>query len=356
GAPGTGARKYGKQGLDTVVRLPVGTLILEKSTYELVADLNEPGQEIIIARGGRGGLGNTHFATALRRAPKLAEKGEPGEEKELILELKVLADVGVVGLPNAGKSTLLSALSAAHPKIADYPFTTLVPNLGRVRVEEGQSFAMVDIPGLIEGASQGTGLGHEFLRHVERTRLLIHMVEVGNEEQDPWTEFETVNKELKLYRHGLEKRPQLVALNKIDLLPDTAGLDKLVKKFTQKGYEVFLISAATRRGVQELARRAWVILQTLPAPALEVKLPVKPKGPIPRFVLTALEPGHWRVTGKEVEKWMAMTDFGNEEAVEKLKNIFDRLGLTEAFRTQGVKDGDTVYVGKEEFTYQEDEF
>jgi GTPase len=356
GAPGTGARKYGKQGVDTLVRLPVGTLVINKSTGELAADLNEAGQEIIIAKGGRGGLGNTHFATSLRRAPRLAEKGEPGEEKELVLELKVLADVGVVGLPNAGKSTLLAALSAAHPKIADYPFTTLIPNLGRVRVEEGQSFAMVDIPGLIEGASQGTGLGHEFLRHVERTRLLIHLVEVGNEEQDPWTSFETVNKELKLYRHGLEKRPQLVALNKIDLFPDTRGLDKLVKKFTGKGYEVFLISAATRRGVLELARRAWTRLQDLPAPELDVKLPPKPKGPVPRFVLTALEPGRWRVAGKEVEKWMAMTDFGNDEAVDKLKNIFDRLGLTEAFRMQGVKNGDTVYVGKEEFVYSEDEF
>jgi GTP-binding protein len=264
--------------------------------------------------------------------------------------------VGVVGLPNAGKSTLLAALSAAHPKIADYPFTTLVPNLGRVRVEEGQSFAMVDIPGLIEGASRGTGLGHEFLRHVERTRLLIHVVEVGNEQQDPWASFETVNRELKLYRHGLEKRPQLVALNKIDLFPDTSSLDKLVKKFIQKGYEVFLISAATRRGVQELARRAWIRLQTLPAPELEVKLPVKPKGPVPRFVLTALEPGRWRVAGREVEKWMAMTDFGNEEAVEKLKNIFDRLGLSEEFRQRGVQNGDIVFVGKEEFTYQEDEF
>jgi GTP-binding protein len=356
GAPGTGARKYGKQGVDTLVRLPVGTLVLNKATRELVADLNEDAQEVIIARGGRGGLGNTHFATALRRAPRLAEKGEPGEEKDLILELKVLADVGVVGLPNAGKSTLLASLSAAHPKIADYPFTTLVPNLGRVRVEEEQSFAMVDIPGLIEGASQGTGLGHEFLRHVERTRLLIHVVEVGNEEQDPWTSFETVNKELKLYRHGLEKRPQIVALNKIDLFPDTRGLDKLVKKFVQKGYEVFLISAATRRGVQELARHAWMRLKTLPVPELDVKLPAQPRGPVPRFVLSPLEPGRWRVTGREVEKWMAMTDFGNDEAVDKLKNIFDRLGLTEAFRTQGVQNGDTVFVGKEEFTYQEDEF
>jgi GTP-binding protein len=355
GAPGTGARKYGKQGKDTIIDLPVGTLVLLKGSKELVADLKTDGQEIILAKGGRGGLGNTHFATALRRSPKLAEKGEPGEEKDVVFELKLLADVGVVGMPNAGKSTLLAAVSAAHPKIADYPFTTIIPNLGRVRVDEGQSFAMVDIPGLIEGASHGVGLGHEFLRHVERTRLLIHVIEIGNEEQDPWKAFEIINRELKMYGHKLEKRPQIVALNKIDLLPDTSGLKGLVQKFTKKGYDVFLMSAATRQGVKEVIQRAYLRLQTLPVPEMEVKLPATPKGPEPRFTIESVEPGIWRVTGKEVVKWVAMTDFENEEAVQKLKNIFDRLGLSEEMRNQGIKNGETIRVGKEEFFYQEDD-
>ncbi len=355
GAPGTGARKYGKQGRDTLVRLPVGTLVLDKATHELLADLNEDGQEFIIAKGGRGGLGNTHFATSMRRAPKLAEKGEPGEEREVVFELKLLADVGIVGMPNAGKSTLLGAVSAAHPKIADYPFTTITPNLGRVRIDEGHSFAMVDIPGLIEGAAQGVGLGHEFLRHVERTRLLIHVVAVGPEEKDPWTVFEMINKELALYGHGLEKRPQVVALNKTDLMPEAKELKKWVTKFEKKGYDVFLMSAATRQGVKELVQRTYLKLQTLEVPVMDVKRPVVSKTPAPRFVVEVVDDGVWRVRGREVEKWVAMTDFENEEAVQKLKNIFDRIGLSEEFQKLGLKNGETIQVGKEEFFYQEDD-
>lgn len=352
GEPGMGSRKYGRMGKDVRVRVPVGTLVLNRRG-ELLSDLKEAGQEFTAAKGGRGGRGNVHFATALRRSPSLAEKGEPGEERELILELKVLADVGVVGLPNAGKSTLLAAVSAAHPKIANYPFTTLTPNLGRVRIAEGESFALVDIPGLIEGAAQGLGLGHEFLRHVERTRLLIHLIDAGSPEADPWQAYETINRELAAYDKKLAKRPQLIALNKTDLLADPAGLQTLAARFQKAGLEVFTLSAATRQGIWELMRRAYTLLRTLPEPELKVA-PAAPPRVEPRFAFTQVEPNVWRVTGREVEKWVAMTDFGNEEAVAKLRNIFDRIGLTEAFKLEGVKEGDTVMVGKEEFEYHED--
>jgi GTPase len=352
GAPGTGSRKSGKMGQDVRVRVPLGTLVLNLQG-EFLADLKEEGQEFTAAKGGRGGRGNIHFATALKRSPKLAEKGEPGEQRELILELKVLADAGVVGLPNAGKSTLLAAVSAAHPKIANYPFTTLTPNLGRVRIAEGESFALVDIPGLIAGAARGLGLGYEFLRHVERTRLLIHLIDAGTPEADPWEAYQAINRELAAYDRSLAKRPQLIALNKIDLLADPSSLRSLVERFRKAGHEVFLVSGATRQGVWELMRRIYALLPTLPAPELKVKPAPTPK-PEPRFTLTETAPGVWHITGREVEKWVAMTDFGNEEAVAKLRDIFNRIGLTEAFRTQGVKEGDTVSVGEEEFLYQED--
>ncbi len=352
GAPGGSSRKSGRQGADLVVRAPVGTVLLHRDGT-LLGDLTTEGQRIIAAKGGRGGRGNPHFTTALRQAPRLAEKGEPGEERELVLELRLLADVGVTGLPNAGKSTLLAALSAAHPKIADYPFTTLTPNLGLVRIDEGASFVMVDIPGLIEGAATGAGLGHEFLRHIERTRLLIHLLDAGSPEADPWGAYVTVNKELQAHDPALARRPQLIALNKLDLQPDPRALAALRRKFEAKGHEVFLISAATRQGVSELARRAYALLATLPKPKLKV-VEAKPAAPEPRFRVLAEGAGRWRVTGREVEKWVAMTDFANDEAVAKLRNIFDRIGLSEEFRRLGVREGDIVRVGKEELAFHED--
>jgi len=353
GNPGEGSRKSGRKGQDLVIHVPVGTLVLSREG-ELLADLSQPGSQFVAAKGGRGGLGNQHFATPERRSPTLAEKGQPGEERDLVLELKLLADVGLVGLPNAGKSTLLASVSAAHPKIADYPFTTLTPNLGRVRIDEHADFVMVDIPGLIEGASQGSGLGHEFLRHVERTKLLIHLVDVGFPGVEPVKDFETVNHELKLYDSRLAARPQLVALNKIDLLQDPAEIERLVETFRKMGHEVFPISAAARQGLAALTKRAFHLLKTLPEGGLVVPEYRKRAEPEERFTITAVEPGVWRVRGKEVEKWVAMTDFDNEEGVAKLKNIFDRIGLTEAFREKGLQPGDTVMVGKEAFEYQED--
>ncbi|MCK5241002.1 GTPase ObgE [bacterium] len=354
GNPGAGKKKYGRQAKDCVVRVPQGTMVYTIQG-EVVADLSESDQKVIIAKGGRGGRGNVHFATALRRAPKLAEKGEPGEEKDLILELKLLADVGLVGLPNAGKSTLLGACSAAEPKIADYPFTTLTPNLGVVKIDTGASFVMVDIPGLIEGAAQGIGLGHEFLRHVERTKLLIHIVDIGFPEVHPLKDFATINRELALYNPKIARRPQIVVLNKVDLISDKKAVQTLVKDFKKQGYDVFVISAASRQGVKELRQHTYALLKTLPDEPLVALIAKKViTGPAPRFRIENVEPGVWRVFGKEPEKWVAMTDFNNEEAVTKLKAVFDRIGLTEAFKTYKVAEDDTLIVGKEEFLFKED--
>ena len=355
GSPGMGKKKYGKQGQERIVQVPVGTVVLTREG-ELVVDLTRPGQREVLAKGGRGGRGNVHFATALRRAPKLAEKGEPGEEQELVLELKLLADVGLVGLPNAGKSTLLSSLSAARPKIAAYPFTTLTPHLGQVKIGGEAGFLMVDIPGLIEKASQGQGLGHEFLRHIERTRLLIHLVDIGFPEVKPLQAFKTINHELTSYHPDLANRPQIIALNKADLVIKPGELDALVRKFKKGGREVFVISAATRQGVLELARRVYILLKSLPVESPFFPPQVKPRtGPEPRFTLESLGSGCWQLKGREPEKWVAMTDFDNKEAVAKLRNIFYRLGITAAFKQQGAVSGDTVKVGKkEEFYYRED--
>jgi GTPase len=354
GNPGTGKKRYGRQAEDRVVRVPQGTIVYTLEG-ELVADLSDPDQEVVIAQGGRGGRGNVHFATALRRAPSLSEKGEPGEEKELILELKLLADVGLVGLPNAGKSTLLGACSAAEPKIADYPFTTLIPNLGVVKIDIEASFVMVDIPGLIEGAAQGIGLGHEFLRHVERTKLLIHIVDIGFPEVHPMEDFLTINRELALYNPKIAQRPQVVVLNKVDLLADESAVQLLKKEFKEQGLDVFVISAATRKGVKELMQHAHDLLKTLPDEALVAPMIKKViTGPAPRFRIEQLDAKVWRVTGKEPEKWVAMTNFDNEEAVDKLKAVFDRIGLSESFKTHKVAEGDTIHVGKEEFLFNDD--
>ncbi|MEW6517579.1 MAG: GTPase ObgE [candidate division FCPU426 bacterium] len=354
GQPGTGKRMAGKQAQDLVVRVPVGTVVLTPGG-ELVGDLRQTGQRLLAAKGGRGGRGNMHFATPTRQAPRLMEKGEPGEERELVLELKLLADVGLVGLPNAGKSTLLAAVSAARPKIADYPFTTLSPNLGQVRLGEEEHFVMVDIPGLIEGASQGAGLGHEFLRHVERTRLLLHLVDVGYPGVKPWEDFATINQELKAYNPRLSKRRQVVVLTKTDLVIDPKAVAAWKKRFKEAGYDVLAISAAARQGLDELLDRVRRLLRTLKPAAGGLDVPVKiVRGLPPRFTLEPAGPRHWRLSGREVEKWVAMTDFNNREAVQKLRHIFSRLGVSAEFERQQVAPGDTIQVGKEEFVFHED--
>ncbi|WP_072868519.1 GTPase ObgE [Desulfofundulus thermosubterraneus] len=353
GQHGMGKNMHGRQGEDLILRVPPGTLVRDVATGEVIADLVYPGQEVVAARGGRGGRGNARFASAVNRAPRMAEKGEPGEERWLELELKLLADVGLVGFPNAGKSTLIARVSAARPKIADYPFTTLVPNLGVVRVDEGRSFVMADIPGLIEGAHAGAGLGHQFLRHTERTRLLVHVLDIaGSEGRDPLQDFEIVNRELALYDPDLAARPMVVAANKMDLPGAAENLDRLREALGDR-YEIFPISALNGEGTAPLIYRLADLLDRLPVPEPVVEERVRvTRVEEPRFTVSRRN-GVFVVEGREIERHVAMTDLENEEAVERLQRIISRMGLEDALREAGIREGDTVRIGKFEFTYME---
>ncbi len=353
GHHGEGANRHGASGEDLVVRVPVGTVVRDAETGQLIADFTQDGQEAIVARGGRGGRGNAHFATPVNRAPRFAEKGEPGEERWLELELKLLADVGLVGFPNAGKSSLLARTTAAKPKVADYPFTTLTPNLGVVRVGEGRSFIMADIPGLIEGAHSGSGLGHEFLRHVERTRLLIHVLDMaGSEGRDPLEDFCITNRELSLYNPLLGKRPQVVAANKMDLDGAAPNLERFLKAYGEQ-YEVFPVSALTGSGIDRLIYRVAGLLEGLPEPELPdlaVRDEERRKKEAGKLSVDRRD-GVFIVSSREAERLVAMTDLENDEAVVRLMRQFERLGIEDALKEAGVSDGDTVRIGKFEFIY-----
>ena len=255
GQHGSGSNKHGKAGEDLIIKVPVGTVVKDAETGEIIADLTKEGQEVVVAKGGKGGKGNAAFKTSTNQAPDYAEEGEKGEEKWIELELKLLADVGIIGFPNAGKSTLISVLSNAKPKIADYPFTTLSPVLGVVKLDIGKSLVLADIPGLIEGASQGAGLGHEFLRHIERTKFLLHVIDISDfREREPLEAFEIINKEMEQYSPELTKKPQIVVGNKIDILSDKEEIDRLKKAFKEKGYKFIPVSLATKEGIDELKK------------------------------------------------------------------------------------------------------
>ena len=356
GQHGQGKNMHGKSGEDLILRVPPGTLIKDADTGELLADLTVPGQRIIAARGGRGGRGNARFLSNKQRAPRIAEKGEPGEERWLQLELKLLADVGLLGFPNAGKSTLISRISAAKPKIADYPFTTLSPNLGVVSVEEGKSFVVADIPGLIEGAHQGVGLGHDFLRHLERTRVLIHVIDLSSFEQEPIDAFRIINRELELYSPELSKKPQVVAANKIDVPEAKERLASLIEAL-DPDIPVFPISAVTGEGVTDLLYKVQAMLEeigpvepeTVPETAWKETRYDPEKEP---FTVTP-EDGIYIVTGKEVERQVAMTDMANEEAVRRLARILRKMGVDDALREAGARDGDEVRIGDLIFDFVE---
>jgi GTP-binding protein len=352
GRHGEGKNMYGASGEDLIVRVPAGTLVKDDDTGEIIADLVRNGQEVVVARGGRGGRGNAHFATHDHKAPKMAEKGEPGEERWLILELKLLADVGLVGFPNAGKSSLISRVSAAKPKIADYPFTTITPNLGVVRVDEARSFVMADIPGLIEGAHTGAGLGHDFLKHIERTRLLIHVLDTGGSEgRDPVADFQATKRELSLYNPMLGTMPQVIAANKMDLAESAENLHRLEEAYGDK-YEIFPISAATGDGLDKMIYRVADLIDQIPVKEPEsIPIPVVHRAE-PRFSVYR-EEGVFLVRGKEIERHVAMTDMGNEEAVERLQWIIKRMGIEDELKSAGIKEGDTVRIGKFEFEYIE---
>jgi GTP-binding protein len=351
GQAGGASRMTGRTAKDLVIDVPVGTIVRDQKTSEILADLTDDNQMVVVARGGKGGLGNVHFKTSTNQAPGFAEKGEPGEERWLELELKVIADAGLVGLPNAGKSTLLSVISAARPKIADYPFTTLTPNLGVVDVGD-YSFVVADIPGLIEGASEGVGLGHEFLRHIERTLVIVHVLDGSGD--DPLEAFRQINNELARYDQALLDRPQLVALNKVDLLGPGDGVTDLQRRLEELGHEVFPISAVTREGVDRLVYRLADLIRQQ-ASVIEAEhrddvevITVKPH---PDHFEVERKRGTFYVTGEMAVRLAVMTDMDSDEAVLRLQRRLKRMGVFTALERAGIREGNTVRIGEVEFTW-----
>lgn len=356
GEAGSGARKAGKSGEDLYIDVPQGTIVRDEETGKVIADLSEEGQVECILKGGKGGKGNVHYATATRQIPNFAETGEPGIEKTVILELKLIADVGLLGYPNVGKSTLLSRMTTAKPKIADYHFTTIEPNLGVVKLANGASFVMADIPGLIEGASEGVGLGLKFLRHVERTRLLIHVIDVaGTEGRDPVEDFYKINNELASYSEKLSKKLQVIAANKVDVMQDEENYKKLEKVAKQKGYEIFKISAVTGDGLNELFNRVAELLKEIPKQELEE---------VDKTVYYNYEDENegWRITrenntfiidGKEIENVMRRINFSDYESLAYFHSTLKKMGIEAELKRRGIKEGDIVKIFDLEFQYEE---
>jgi GTP-binding protein len=343
----------GANGEDLRLEVPAGTIIRNAETGDVLADLTEPGQEIVVLAGGRGGRGNIHFANSRQQAPRVAERGEPGEELWVTLELKLIADVGVVGVPNAGKSTLLSVVSAARPKIGDYPFTTLQPNLGVVTFDGYETIVLADIPGLIEGAASGVGLGHDFLRHIERTRVLIHLLDGMSE--DPLQDWAMINEELALYNPALAAKPQLVVLNKIDL-PDVAALEPRIRKqITKAGSPFMSISAVTGEGVRPMLFEVKRMLDAAPVPEVTAAGPIIIRPPVEDQSFTIKREGSntWRVRGKEIERIAAMTYFEFDDSLMRFQTTLEKSGITAALTEAGVKVGDTVYIGDQELEWGE---
>jgi GTP-binding protein len=353
GRDGAGKKKHGKSGADLVLTVPVGTVVSYKSQIgdnSLIADLEQPGQPVVVAKGGRGGKGNTHFATSTNQAPQIAQRGEVGEELDIILELKLIADVGLIGYPNVGKSTLLSAVSAAKPKIAGYPFTTREPVLGLVEVGN-RSFVLAEIPGLIEDAHLGRGLGHDFLRHVERTRVLIHLVDGSSD--SPAADMAQVNTELSLFDSALGRKPQLVAVNKIDLPQVAARLAEIADSFSAVGTDVFFVSAASGQGLPELMAEAMALLQSIPVEAGGIKVPRKVFHPPPRHSAPAVhrEGDVWEVMAPDLERIITRPGDAGSDLPAELRQQLARLGVTRALEKAGVKPGDRVRCGNFEWEW-----
>jgi GTP-binding protein len=351
GATGEGENKSGKAGRDVVVRVPTGTTVRDVATGEEVADLVTNGAEIVAARGGVGGRGNARFVTSTRRAPRIATDGQAGEERELELELRLIADVGLAGLPNAGKSSLLAALTRARPKIAAYPFTTLTPNLGVARLDE-RELVVADIPGLIEGASTGAGLGEDFLRHIERTRVVVHVVDASRE--DPIADIGTIDHELEAYGHGLRERPELIALNKIDLAEARDRVPALVETLSAQGREALAVSAASGEGVDRLAKRLFTLTppREQPAPQAAPERKIVFKGSA-RDVSVTKEGVAYRVKGDSIERLATGIDWDSGEASAYFHRLLQRNGVERQLRRLGVKEGDTVKIGKLELEWRE---
>ena len=348
GKNGEGARRYGKSGEDLYVKVPIGTLIKDAETGKIIADLSHKGQKELILPGGRGGKGNSHFATSTRQAPRFSQDGEKGIQKEVILELKLLADVGLIGFPNVGKSTFLSKTTSATPKIADYHFTTLEPNLGVVKNDYGESFVIADIPGIIEGASNGTGLGLQFLRHIERTRLLLHVIDVsGIEGRNPVDDFKTINEELKSYSEKLSKRKQIIVANKIDSMQDENLYNDLEKLAKENNMEIFKISAVTGEGISELLKRVSQVLKELPKEELYDEVEDKKVYTLQEEqegYTIKKEDGIFVVDGPAVDRVMRRVNLEDNESMYYFQKCLDSLGVNQKLKEAGVQEGDTVNI------------
>ncbi|MCZ2259840.1 GTPase ObgE [Sporosarcina sp. G11-34] len=360
GEHGMGKNMHGKNADDMIVKVPPGTVVTEGEDGPVIADLVEHGQRAIITRGGRGGKGNSRFATSKNPAPELSEMGEPGVEKDIVLELKVLADAGLVGFPNVGKSTLLSVISAAKPKIADYHFTTLVPNLGIVETDDHRSFAIADLPGLIEGAHEGIGLGHQFLRHIERTRVIVHVIDMsGLEGRDPFEDYETINEELQQYNMRLMERPQLIVANKMDM-PDSEENLRLFKEKMTDDVEIFPISAITRKGLDKLVFKIADLVDTTPEFPLndleeesENAVLYKYESEASDFKITRDDDAAFVLSGYAIERLFKMTDFNFDQSIRKFARQMRGMGIDDALRERGAKDGDIVRILGFEFEFQD---
>jgi GTP-binding protein len=353
GVNGGSSNRTGANAQDLVVDVPAGTVVRDAHSGELIADLVKPGDQVVVAKGGRGGKGNSRFTTASNRAPRIAEKGAPGEERWLRLELKLIADVGIVGVPNAGKSTLLSVISNAKPKIAPYPFTTLEPNLGVV-IHNNRDLVFADIPGLIEGAHMGVGLGHSFLRHVQRTRVLVHLL--NGESEDPVADFNQINTELALYDEKMTQKPQIVVLSKMDLPTTAERLPQIKAALQARGVEVIPISAVTRLGLTELLNRVFDTVAQLPATddPMNDEMPVyELQSAEPIFTIERDSAGNFIVKGKRIERAAAMTYWDHEESLLRFQKILEVLGISQALEAAGVKVGDTVFIGDFELEWSD---
>ncbi|MBI5417169.1 GTPase ObgE [Candidatus Poribacteria bacterium] len=349
GNPGKGKNMAGRKAEDVIIKVPIGTVLFDNETGKKIKDLMKDKEQVLICKGGRGGFGNLHFVSSTNQVPYLAEKGQPGEEKTLRLELKLIADVGLVGFPNVGKSTLISKISDAHPKIANYPFTTLTPNLGVVKLENWRTFVVADIPGLIEGAHLGTGLGDQFLRHIERTRILLHILDMsGLDGRDPAEDFDTINNELKLYSEKLMQKTQIIVANKMDLAEGRDNYKRLKKHFEAMKYKIFPISGATGEGIDALLKYVGKTLDKSPVvEEIEEEEIIEFQ---PRYQIRKID-DIFKISGKEIEKWVAMTDFENDEALDRLQRILQKMGIEDELKKMGMNSNHKIRVKDIEFDY-----
>jgi GTP-binding protein len=351
GAKGSVNNQTGRSAEDLVIPVPPGTIVHDNDNNELLGDLVTPGQRLVVCKGGRGGKGNQHYATSRNQAPRIAEKGVPAQERNMRLELKLIADVGIVGVPNAGKSSLLAAVTRANPKIGDYPFTTLEPNLGVAELDLDTTLVLADIPGLVEGAHEGVGLGVAFLRHIQRTRVLIHMLDGLSE--DPLADFTQINSELAYFDPLLAKKPQVVALNKIDLPEVQERWPEIKAALEERGYQPMAISAMARTNLEPLLWKALELLKTAPVFEAEAEIPVyRPEEDIHDYVITR-EPKGWRVSGKGIERAAAMTYWEYAGSLRRFQRLMDKIGLDDALREAGIQEGETVFIADYELEWQD---